>query len=146
MLCSYTIEKEFSDRFHGKITKRYEIKSNQPEHTLPSNLCPSPSSYKTLSGRNTKLMHNYNDTIIHSVEYENELDLLVVTIEGVVFIYDNSDGKLVKKFPLKFWPKKAESRWVHNVILDRDTLVHLSSLSDSQKCVCNIYKLSRETE
>jgi len=97
--------------------------------------------YHTKRGRKIKVLVpiSYEDErAIQSVEYENELDLMTVCVAGKAIIYDNKTGQLLRKVSLKFWPLRD---WKHQVILDRDLLIHLASNVSTKTCKCTVYKL-----
>lgn len=59
-----------------------------------------------------------DEEAIQSVEYEDELDLLVLTRSGFVELVDNLDGTVIREIHLEFWPRDRE--WKHTVELYRD--------------------------
>src|SRR5690606_5962932 len=58
----------------------------------------------TVSGRRVKKV-NYNEEenleIIHSVSYDDEMEILAVLMKGHVYLYNNLNGKYIKKVKLE---------------------------------------------
>ena len=121
------------------LTDNMEDDNNKPSKEEP---LQDNGYYHTQRGRKIKVPTpiSYEDErAIQSVEYENELDLMVICVAGKAIIYDNKTGQQLRKISLKFWPL---TDWKHQVILDRDLLIHLASNVSTKTCKCTVYKLA----
>eukprot|EP00002_Diphylleia_rotans_P010301 TRINITY_DN2074_c0_g1_i1.p1 TRINITY_DN2074_c0_g1~~TRINITY_DN2074_c0_g1_i1.p1 ORF type:complete len:498 (-),score=83.81 TRINITY_DN2074_c0_g1_i1:174-1667(-) len=107
-------------------------------HSLPGKIS-SQYVYSRRGRKIRKIDYSVDEENIHSVNYENELDLIVVAHGGYAYILRNHDGLLIRKFKLQKWTEKYCT-----VLLDRDLLVHLYE-EESRKFNCDIYKLKQLT-
>ncbi|XP_046362056.2 DDB1- and CUL4-associated factor 17-like [Haliotis rufescens] len=82
---------------------------------------------------------------IHDVDYENELDVLVVSAishnpegpVGHVGYYDNLTGELLREFSLE---EPAKEYYEHRIFVDADTIVQRVKVTPG-KFICIVYKL-----
>ncbi|XP_046559231.1 DDB1- and CUL4-associated factor 17-like [Haliotis rubra] len=82
---------------------------------------------------------------IHDVDYENELDVLVVSAVshnpegpvGHIGYYDNLTGELLREFSLE---EPAKEYYEHRTFVDADTIVQRVKVGPS-KFICIVYKL-----
>ena len=77
-------------------------------------------------------------SVIHSYDYEDELDLLVVLAKGAAYFFQNRTGALVRKVCLE--KKFFDEDWTQSLYVDRNVLLHLGK-DDRSYYFCNIYKL-----
>lgn len=136
---------------HFEVQKVFEVWSSRPEQTDPNVLKKVMTVekgfelYQTKRGRNTRILNNtaFGEREIEHVDYEDELDLLVLTMNRYVYLYDNRNGGFVKKIKLNWWSQERNEEWAHTAVLHRDKLIHLASMSGSSNTVCSIYTLKR---
>lgn len=119
-----------------KLNKVFEIRSsdwNQFDTATGDKIKESPRE-KTSRIQTRKRKESKEELItteISSCSFEDELEILVITISGKVFFFDSNTGKCIYSMKLNFW----SDLWDHCVLLDRDILIHFSSvpgLSENQ--------------
>ncbi|XP_067658481.1 DDB1- and CUL4-associated factor 17-like [Haliotis asinina] len=105
----------------------------------------------TSSGRSIKKRVSLDELLecspltIHDVDYENELDVLIVSAVshnpegpvGHIGYYDNLTGKLLREFSLE---EPAKEYYEHRTFVDADTIVQRVKVTPS-KFICIVYKL-----
>ncbi|XP_031437851.1 DDB1- and CUL4-associated factor 17 [Clupea harengus] len=104
----------------------------------------------TSSGRTVKRrVHQLDDDPEHEtfrmVDYEDELDLLTVVVtrreesgEVAVCLHDNNNGTMMKRILLQ---ESWDETYSHQLILDRDTIVHIEQGKNNNFC-CHVYKMT----
>ncbi|XP_063069635.1 DDB1- and CUL4-associated factor 17 isoform X2 [Engraulis encrasicolus] len=103
------------------------------------------SSGRTVKRRVYQLDDDPENETFRSVEYEDELDLLQVVVShreeaggASVCLHDNNTGALLKRIPLL---EPLDETFPHEIILDRDTIVHIQQRNNSLFC-CRVYKMT----
>ena len=86
------------------------------------------------------------EEVVHSVDYEDELDILVIlssssqsgVAKGKIGLYDNQSGCLLRSIAIENWDEND----IWSVYMERDIIVCLcKSLSYSSRYLCLMYKL-----
>lgn len=116
------------------VTKRENIE--EPVMRTSSGRIIRPCNSEAINEINSEEL---TEALIASVDYEDELDILVVTIQKAVYLYRNSDGKFLRKIPLDaYWMNEGKN----TVILDKTRIVLMSSSYFSSNCSVQILQLS----
>ncbi|CAH1773279.1 unnamed protein product [Owenia fusiformis] len=153
-----TFSIDVSHKICDAIPHMNGISSGPQELLLKSSLGPAPP-VRSSSGRCIKMKASvYSDFLVnesphqklHSVDYEYDLDLLIVTVydvagdfKGYVHFHDNYTGDLIKEVQLQeTWEEHCE----HTIEVDMDTIVHTVKSADSGKYICYIYKAQRHID
>ena len=103
------------------------------------------SSGREIKTRNDQLFNNPGFESVLDVDYEDELDLLVVLQSnnsedppcGTIGLYDNQTGALVLETVVTNWIQDAD----HSIMMEKDTIVHIMK-DCSRKFCCIIYRLT----
>ena len=103
------------------------------------------SSGREIKTRNDQVFNNPGFETVLDVDYEDELDLLVVlqsndaqdTPCGIIGLYDNQTGSLIHETIIKNWIQDAD----HSIMMEKDTIVHIVK-EYSRKFSCTIYRLT----
>ena len=132
----------------GRLTKRFQIniKEKTPSSSFRWSDVATTSSGRVVKRRSVATYEYSLATLIHSIEYEDELDLFVVTAgfyegdraRGHVLLCDKDSGCVVKRVVLDDWNDAVDAN--HRVFLDRDTLVHLFRKGPGRE-YCSVYTL-----
>lgn len=119
--------------------KKEESASEGPKFT---------SSGREIKARTDQVFNNPGFETILDVDYEDELDVLVVlsanassdTPCGVIGLYDNQTGLLIQETTVSNWVEDAD----HSIMMEKDTIVHI--IKDYQFCSrkfsCTVYRLN----
>ena len=119
--------------------KKEESASKGPKFT---------SSGREIKARTDQVFNNPGFETILDVDYEDELDVLVVlsanassdTPCGVIGLYDNQTGLLIQETTVSNWVEDAD----HSIMMEKDTIVHI--IKDykfcSRKFSCTVYRLN----
>lgn len=119
--------------------KKEESASEGPKFT---------SSGREIKARTDQVFNNPGFETILDVDYEDELDVLVVlsanassdTPCGVIGLYDNQTGLLIQETTVSNWVEDAD----HSIMMEKDTVVHI--IKDYQFCSrkfsCTVYRLN----
>uniref|UniRef100_A0A8C4N3R2 Ddb1 and cul4 associated factor 17 n=1 Tax=Eptatretus burgeri TaxID=7764 RepID=A0A8C4N3R2_EPTBU len=86
---------------------------------------------------------------IQLVDYEDELDLIIVAVvsdaessgDAVIHLHDNSTGQRLKSIPLQ-GPWDVVRSSLHAFSLTRDTIIHMAQ-SVNRRTICQVYKLTK---
>lgn len=103
------------------------------------------SSGREIKARKDQVFNNPGFETVLDVDYEDELDVLVVlssndseeTPCGVIGLYDNQTGSLIHESAISKWKQDAD----HSIMMEKDTIVHIMKDS-SRKFCCTVYRLS----
>lgn len=103
------------------------------------------SSGREIKTRSDQVFNNPGFETVLDVDYEDELDLLVVlqsndsqdTPCGVIAMYDNQTGALIHETVISNWIQDAE----HSIMMEKDTIVHIMK-DCNRKYSCTIYRLT----
>lgn len=125
-----------------ELIELFVIDSKNPTQieTRDMEIDPKPKLIRTSSGRTVRFSSpataSPEDPIISSVDYEDELDLLVVGMRGSAFIYKNSTGKFLREIPFgNYWIVDGKN----SVILDKNQIILLSSKYFESSCTIQIF-------
>ncbi|XP_055958545.1 DDB1- and CUL4-associated factor 17 isoform X1 [Patella vulgata] len=139
-----------------QLEKSFEIVIKDEESEKEKN-CKSELPTVTSSGRQIKkrwiqdeLCEETNNITVYHVDYENELDVLLISCvisgaevtKGYLDLYDNYTGLLLHRIQL-IEPYHEFNE--HKVHMDKDTIIHIVK-ARSSKFVCTVYKLFGQTE
>ena len=103
------------------------------------------SSGREIKTRQDQLFNNPGFETVQDVDYEDELDLLVVlqsnesenTPYGVIGLYDNQTGSLIHETIIDNWIQDAD----HSIMMEKDSIVHIMK-DCARKFSCTIYRLA----
>lgn len=103
------------------------------------------SSGREIKARQDQVFNDPGFETVLDVDYEDELDVLVVlssndsedTPCGVIGLYDNQTGTLIHESTLSNWKQDAD----HSIMMEKDTIVHIMK-DCSRKFCCTVYRLS----
>lgn len=103
------------------------------------------SSGREIKARKDQVFNNPGFETILDVDYEDELDVLVVlssndlgeTPCGVIGLYDNQTGSLLHEATINNWIQDAD----HSIMMEKDTIVHITK-DCSRKFSCTVYRLN----
>lgn len=102
------------------------------------------SSGREIKARSDQVFNNPGFETVLDVDYEDELDLLVVlrsndcedTPCGIIGLYDNQTGCLIHDIVIENWTQDAD----HSIMMEKDTIVHIMK-DCNRKYSCSIYRL-----
>lgn len=106
------------------------------------------SSGREIKARTDQVFNNPGFETILDVDYEDELDILVVlstdvssdTPCGVIGLFDNQTGLLIQETTISNWIQDAD----HSIMMEKDTIVHIIKDYNncSRKFSCTVYRLN----
>lgn len=127
----------------SEVTKDFSI-TTQRDQNEASQITVT-SSGRTVKRRVQQLDDDPEHETFRMVEYEDELDLLTVVVtrreesgEAAVCLHDNNNGAIMKRIPLQ---ESWDETYSHQLILDRDTIVHIEQGRNNNFC-CHLYKMT----
>lgn len=128
----------------------FELKSCFSLNLHSKNSCCPKTVRYTSSGREIKARSddqicNIPDETVLDIDYEDELDLLVVLHSndsgdmpcGVIGLYGNQTGSLVQETVIENWTQDAD----HSIMMEKDTIVHIMK-DPFRKFFCTVYRLT----
>ena len=82
---------------------------------------------------------------VQDIDYEDELGILVVLfssaggndISGQICLYENETGTKIREIKISDWDEDGD----HAVMMERDTILHLTKCLKARKFMCSIYRL-----
>lgn len=130
-----------------ELVKLFEINSSNPNQTGSPDMDvdskddkPKIKLIRTSSGRTVRHSSptsSPEDATISSVDYEDELDLLIVGMRGSAFIYKNSDGTFLREISFgNYWIVDGNN----SVILDKNQIILLSSKFFLPTCTVQVFE------
>uniref|UniRef100_UPI00358F87E0 DDB1- and CUL4-associated factor 17-like isoform X2 n=1 Tax=Myxine glutinosa TaxID=7769 RepID=UPI00358F87E0 len=132
---------------NGKTSLHREFSVSTKQDERPE-LATATSSYgRLIKKRFSQFDVGLQRKTIQLVDYEDELDLIIVAVvsdaessgDAVIHLHDNSTGQRLKSIPLQGpWDVTVDQ----HLYVDQDTIIHMTQ-SVNRKTICQVYKLTQ---